>query len=215
MDPDRIAMPPPQSPITTWVETIELNNHLFLWKTHLSSNCIYHHQPGRPDKPDSGGGEGAGNLLALKMKLTWKFLPLVSVPMIIHYGCDGDKVDDDDDIERMNMMWRRIGLMFILCMQPKSGATVCIIHFNCRIYILSLSHVFPCHPFQPFNFLYFHVSNHSTKTLILTFAATLPWKDRVARSISSMEANREEARREQQIIGERLRVMMVMIMLGW
>ena len=104
MDPDRIAMPPPQSPITTWDETIELNNHLFLWKTHLSSNCIYHHQPGRPDKPDSGGGEGAGNLLALKMKLTWKFLPLVSVPMIIHYGCDGDKVDDDDDIERMNMM---------------------------------------------------------------------------------------------------------------
>ena len=103
--------------------------------------------------------------------------------------------------------------MFILCMQPKSGATVCIIHFNCRIYILSLSHIFPCHPFQPFNFLYFHVSNHSTKTLILTFAATLPWKDRVARSISSMEANREEARREQQIIGERLRVMMVMIML--
>ena len=50
-------------------------------------------------------------------------------------------------------------------------------------------------------------------TLILIFAATLPWKDRVARSISSMEANREEARREQQIIGEGLRVMMVLIMM--
>ena len=161
MDPDRIAMPPPQSPITTWVKTIELNNHLFLWKTHLSSNCIYHHQPGRPDKPDSGGGEGAGNLLALKMKLTWKFLPLVSVPMIIHYGCDGDKVDDDDDIERMNMMWRRIGLMFILCMQPKSGATVCIIHCNCRINILSLSHLV-----IPFNL---------STSYIFTFLTTRPW----------------------------------------
>ena len=45
--------------------------------------------------------------------------------------------------------------------------------------------------------------------IILIISATLPWPERVKRSIQKLEDQREESRREQQIIGQMVLVLSI------